>query len=93
MPVAQAGLRGGGDAGIRRGPAGRLAQPGSRGSAAPEDGPPEGASPEELAALAGRLGQSLPFALAAWLSVCNAAVIDPSGVFGQRPDLRRLEMA
>jgi hypothetical protein len=54
----------------------------------PGMGPPGGASPEQLAALAGWLGQRLPAALAAWLSVCNGAVIGPGGVFGQRPDFR-----
>jgi hypothetical protein len=58
----------------------------------PEDGPPQGATPEQLEVLAGRLGQSLPAALAAWLSVCNGAVIGPGGVFGQRPDLKHLDI-
>jgi hypothetical protein len=60
---------------------------------APEDDPPEGASPAELAALADQLGQPLPPALRTWLSICNGAAIGPGGVFGQRPDRRFLDMA
>ena len=37
----------------------------------PGDGPPEGATPAQLAALAERLGQSLPADLQAWLSAAS----------------------
>ena len=59
----------------------------------PEDDPPEGPSPAELAVLADRLGQPLPPALRTWLSMCNGAAIGPGGVFGERPDRRFLDMA
>lgn len=59
---------------------------------APEDEPPAGASPAELAALADRLGQSLPAALKTWLSICRGAAIGPGGVFGHRPDRPALDM-
>ena len=58
----------------------------------PEDDPPHGASPAELAALADRLGRPLPRALRTWLSICNGAAIGPGGVFGQRPDRRHADI-
>ena len=59
---------------------------------APEDNAPEGASAAELAALADRLGHSLPPVLRCWLSVCRGAAIGQGGVFGHRPDEPFLDM-
>ena len=59
----------------------------------PDDDPPRGASPAELAALADRLRQPLPPALRTWLSICNGAAIGPGGVFGQRSDRRHADIA
>lgn len=59
---------------------------------APEDDPPAGASPAELAILADRLGQSLPAELRTWLLICRGAAIGPGGVFGQRPDRPHLDI-
>lgn len=58
----------------------------------PEAGPPEGASPQQLAALSARLGNSLPLPLRLWLSICRGAPIGPGGVFGHRPDQPSLDM-
>ena len=45
-----------------------------------------GATEDELAALADRLGAPVPTDLADWLRICRGEAIGEGGVFGVRPD-------
>lgn len=58
----------------------------------PGTAPERGATVQELHDLGLRLGQPLPEALAAWLTVCRGEAIGAGGVFGCRPDEQSLDI-